>query len=54
MTTPINYVGTLPDGQELLVQIWPESDGGDGRITAATRPVSWATWGPPVTLEERQ
>lgn len=38
------YVGTLPDGTDLLLTVWP-----DGVHELATRR-DFGTWSPPVTL----
>ena len=47
------YVGTFPDGSQLMVERWLNEDGSEREVTAATRPVAdrSVVWGPPVTLE---
>lgn len=42
-----DHVGTFPDGSQILVTRWA-----DGRVTIATRPDKWATWGAPITTED--
>lgn len=43
-----DHVGTFPDGSQILVTRWQ-----DGRVTIATRPDRWATWGAPVYAEDK-
>ena len=37
-----------PDGTQALIAVYLP-DGTPHRVTLATRPTSWATWGPPIT-----
>lgn len=44
------YIGTFPDGSQILVNRWIDEDGNETSVDAATRPnVGWS-WGPPITL----
>ena len=49
------WVGTFPDGSQLMVERWFNSDGSERAVTAAMRPRAdtSVTWGPPITLESR-
>ena len=41
------FTGTLPDGQQVLVQIW------DSAAEVAFRDETWHTWGVPSELTEQ-
>lgn len=47
------YVGTFPDGSQLMVERWLNPDGTERAVTAATRPVAdtVVVWGPPIHLD---
>lgn len=46
------WVGTWPDGSQLMVERWFHHDGQERAVTAARRSSSDTreTWGPPITL----
>jgi hypothetical protein len=47
------YVGTFPDGSQLMVERWLDENDDEVEVTAATRPVAdrSVVWGPPIRLE---
>lgn len=47
------FTGTMPDGQRVMVQIFRKK-GEDRSMLAqlAFRSDNWATWGPPVRLDD--
>lgn len=45
------YVGTFPDGSQIMVNRWLNNVGSELRAEAATRPSPGATWGPPIPLD---
>jgi hypothetical protein len=48
------FTGTMPDGRQVMVQIFRKK-GEDRSMLAqlAFRADTWATWGPPVRLDDR-
>jgi hypothetical protein len=48
------FTGLMPDGTSVMVQVFRKK-GEDRSIMAqlALRPHKWATWGPPIRLDEQ-
>jgi len=56
MSDRIVYVGTFPDGTQLMVERYVNRYGEEQMMTAATRPEAnrSVVWGPPVTLHREE
>lgn len=50
------YVGSFPDGSQLMVERWFDEGGEETAVTAAVRFSSdrSVVWGPPITLERER
>jgi hypothetical protein len=52
MSKRVVYLGTFPDGSQLMIERFLDDDGNEVQVSAATRPTAdrGVVWGPPTLL----